>query len=194
MAISPFGSALSSFFHSAEQVVETAATDLANFLLKIDQIVKRWEEIKAQWDDIFSEQTVDDKLNSRVVTVSDAQTVMEDLRIGALKDRAQTIYDDIKDLIQLVLHPLGGSEQGDQQLLAGAAAFAGGKAPVGAFKAASLFNTALAFGDNVLKIEDKILEILQLLDILDDMKKQIEETALPQNNNQIRVDGARVRV
>jgi hypothetical protein len=190
----PFTIALESAFGSATSAVASAANEAANFITKIDQIVARWEAIKDEWDKIFQEQDVEETLNNRVVTVSAAQTVLEDLKIENLKARAETIYNDIKDLIQLVLHPLGGSEQGDQALLAGAAAYSGRAAPTGAFKAASLLNTALAFGDNVLKIEDKIVDILKLLDIIEDMKKGIEDAELPQKNNQISVDGKRTRV
>jgi hypothetical protein len=186
---SGLGAKITGFFKGAGSAVVSGLSELAEFLTKIQAIIDRWQEIKEEWDALFEPQEVDKRLKMFVVRVDVAQQVLEDIRLNALKDRATKIYQEILDLIQLTLHPLGGSEAGDQAILAGAAAYGGGKAPTGAFRAASLLNTALNFGDNVLKIEDKILEIIQLLDVIDDMRDQIEAGRLKQGNTQIRVDG-----
>ena len=177
------------FFGGAGNSVAAALDELGQFTERLQQIFDKWDGIKGEFDDLFDAQPVEKVWRGRVVTVFDAETVIEDLRINALKDRALKIYQDIKDIFNLVLHPIGGSAEGDAAIRAGAAAFAGKPgAGGGAFTAASLINAVLNFEDRVLELEDKILELVQLLDVIQDMRDKIEAAALQQRNPQIRID------
>jgi hypothetical protein len=161
-------------------------------------MLDKWKEIKEEWSNLFEKPDPDAdsealkrKQGWRVVKVGAAIDALDTIRFGSLKDRALKLYQDILDIINLTLHPIGGSEQADKDIVAGAAAYGGRPgAGAGAFKAASLLNTIRVFADNVLKIEDKILEVLQLLDVIDDMANQIDAAALKQSNPQIRVDAS----
>jgi hypothetical protein len=80
---------------------------------------------------------------------------------------------------------VGGSAEGDRQLQSLSAA--DGVKPI-AFAVSNLETQIINFGDRVLEIEDKILETIQLLNILDDMTNQLETGALGQGNSQVSVD------
>lgn len=181
-----FWDSVKHFFGDSEQQAVQLIDDLGTFTQRLQQIFDKWGDIKEEWDALFEPQEVDRAGNWKVVTVKAAQEVLEDIRLGALKDRALQLYQDIKDIINLALHPVGGSAEGDAAILQGAAAF-GGKpgAGAGAFRAASLINSVLNFEDRILELEDKVLEVVSLLDVIQDMRDQIEAGALKQNNPQV---------
>lgn len=185
-----FGS-VKSFFTSGAAEVGAALDQLGQFTAKLQDIIDSWNEIKAEWEKLFEAQDVDAAGNWRVIKVNAAQQVLEDIRIGALKDRALKLYDEIKAIIGLALHPVGGSSEADAAIAAGAAAY-GGKpgAGAGALHAATFIESILFFEDRVLEIEDKILEVVQLLDVIGQMRDEIEAGALQQGNAQVLVDGA----
>lgn len=182
------------FFKKAGTGAAAAIDQLGQFTQKLQDIIDSWDEIKTEWDALFEPQEVDEAGNWRVVKVKDAQQALETLRIGALKDRALKLYDDIKGIIQAALHPVGGSSEADAAIAAGAAAYAGKPgAGAGALHAATLIESILFFEDRVLEIEDKILEVIQLLDVIGDMRNEIQMAQLQQGNTQIVIDGPRRR-
>lgn len=185
-----FGS-IKSFFTSGASEVGAALDQLGQFTAKLQDIIDSWNEIKDEWDKLFEVQEVSDAGNWRVIKVNAAQQVLEDIRVGALKDRALKLYDEIKAIIGLALHPVGGSSETDAAIAAGAAAYAGKPgAGIGALHAATFIESILFFEDRVLEIEDKILEVVQLLDVIGQMRDEIEAGALQQGNTQVLVDGA----
>lgn len=179
------------FFKRGGSAAASALDQLGQFTAKLQDIIDSWDEIKDEWMKLFEPQEVSEAGNWRVIKVNDAQMVLEEIRVGALKDRAIKLYDDIKGIIALALHPVGGSSEADAAIAAGAAAYAGKPgAGAGALKAATFIESILFFEDRVLEIEDKVLEVVQLLDVIGQMRDEIEAGALQQGNSQIPIDGS----
>lgn len=165
---------------------------LLDFTGKVQSIIDKWDEIKEDWFAIFEERDLDEHQASRVITVLKAQQIIEKLRTGELKEKAEAIYDQIKSIWGFILHPVSGSAEGDKALLAGAAAFAGKPgAGAGALSLANVVDGVLLFLDRVIQLEDQIIALVKLFDLVGDLEDQVEGAALQQGNPQTLVDGPR---
>lgn len=175
----------------------TLSGTLSALFGKIETAVGKWGEIKASFEAVFEERDLDPTLASRVVTVAAAQEVLEELRIGAIKDRGLAIYETILGILQHTIHPVGGDAAGDKAIKEGAIAFAGKPLP-GITAGLIVQNLELGVAqlpDRIVELEDQILAAIKLIDYVKDMQDKIAAAALSQTNKQQSVTAkARQRV
>lgn len=114
-------SALKDFFSSTTKTASQVAT---NFDTHWNNVAALWDRAKTDWDQFIEGRDLDtlrigegrgSKLTSLVLTLRDAEDVMEEFRVGRLKEKIQDAYAQIKDAIQEIkLGPVDFSESGAQ--------------------------------------------------------------------------------
>ncbi len=111
-------STLKDFFSST---VQTAGTVATNFDTHWNNLVALWDRAKTDFDTFLEGRDLDtirvgkSKLTSLVITLRDAEEVMEEFRVGRLKEKITEAYAQIKDAIQEIkLGPVDFSEAGAQ--------------------------------------------------------------------------------
>jgi hypothetical protein len=96
-------STLKDFFSSTVQTATSVAT---NFDQHWQNLVDLWARAQKDWETFLEGRELDElriggsKLTSLVITLRDAEDVMEEFRVGRLKEKIQNAYAQIKDAIQ----------------------------------------------------------------------------------------------
>lgn len=156
---------------------------------EVDDIISKWDDLKEAVQKIFEPAEILDSDQTWVVTLFDAKTVLEDFRVGALKDRLTTNYDTIKAAFYSMFHPP-----------AEAAAAAAAHDPEVrstarlVLKVESVFQTAQFLLREVAKVEDAVIDIVKLFDLVGSEQEKLNAMILPQRNRNLVVSSKKTDV
>lgn len=166
------------------ELVKALGHTTANVAVSIDERVQfwidLWNEAVERWHEFLEGRDLDEirvdgaKLTSRIITLRDAEDVIEQLRLKNLKEFFETKIQEIKDAIENIKNPLNSIQQAgdadsvDQLDKPGEAA----KAMIGT-------NQIL---DSIQDIGRAVVTLIEKFDIITQMELDMEAKVLPQNN------------
>ena len=174
---------LSDEFKKLAQFGKQAAAAAGNVDTHWQNLLGLWNRAKSDWDAFIEGRDLDEirvhgrKLSNLVIILGDAEEILEQFRLDRLKETIQAKYQTILDAIN--------------EMKTGPADFASTGTSEDVGPVTVLMNRVDDFLDQVERILEALLSIVELFDVITTTEKEMEKKALPQGNprNKIEDDG-----
>jgi hypothetical protein len=167
-------------FKKIAQFGKQAASAAANADKHWTNLFNLWTRAKEDWDTFIEGRDLDEirvggnKLSSLVIILRDAEEILEQFRIDRLKETIQEKYQTILDAIN--------------EMKSGPADFAQTGTTDDVGPVTVLMNRIDDFLDQVERILDALLSIVELFDVVTTTEKEMEKQALTQGNPRTKIE------
>lgn len=170
---------LKALVFGASNKVTQAAENLAGQtgIKEIDDIISKWDTLKETVDKIFNPHDPPESDRTWVVTLLDAKMVLEDFRLGALKDRLEANYETIKAAFFTMFHPP--AEAAAQAAASDPEVKAGSRILL---KIEGAIQTAQFILQQVAKVEDAVIDTVKLFDLVGSEQDKLNDKVLHQRS------------